>query len=85
MNHIWVNMTELYNELRKMRKNDISYVCLSIDEAEQCGDLYLPACLSLSGIKSSAPDFEIDGGIIDAADITPPTKGGSEIYIDELL
>lgn len=85
MNQIWVDMTKLYNELRRMRKSDISYVCLTLDEAEGSGDDYLPACLSLSGIKSSDPDFEIEGGLITAADITPPTKGGSEIDIDELL
>ena len=60
MDDIWVNLNDLYQIIRRMRKDDIATVHLSINDPEEDEGEVIPASLSVSGIKSADPDTELE-------------------------
>ena len=73
MTTITVDLTQLYTLIRRMRRDDMTYVSLSIDPPDDAGGISLPACLSVSGIRSAEPDVAVEYDPIDAVPIDPPS------------
>lgn len=72
MDTIAVNLTELYNTLRRMRRDDMANVIISIVPPDTEDGEDSPACLFITGIRSSEPDIGVDYELIDAVNIQSP-------------
>lgn len=85
MSDMWVNLNDLYQLLRRMRKDDISTVHLSFTEPSEFNGHVFPASLALSGIKAADPDTEIsytDDDEIASVDVKTPSAGYSASMSD---
>ena len=81
MDTIVVNLTELYQIIREMRKHDMSYIELSIAPPDEFAGEQYPASLDIAGIKSSEPSVRVEYDSIDAVDVPPPSGGISSNLI----
>lgn len=80
MTDIWVNLNDLYQLIRQMRKDNIGVVHLVLNDPDEFDGDVIPGSLSLSGIKSSDPNMEIDytdDEPLTALDIPSPSSGCS--------
>lgn len=72
MDKIIINLNDLYDVVRRMRRDDMSYVELQLCPAEVIDGELCPASLEISGIRSSNPDMAVDYDSIDASAISAP-------------
>ena len=77
MDEIIVNLNDLYNIIRRMRRDDMTYVELHICPPEVMDGKSYPASLDISGIQSSRLNVSVDYDSIDASDVPFPTSGMS--------
>ncbi len=77
LNHIVVNLTDLYRVIRQMRKDDMYLVDLMILEpGEDDGEAY-PASLNIGGISSSDMTCLVDYDSLDAVEVDSPSTFAS--------
>lgn len=69
MDTITVNLNDLYQLIRRMRRDDMAYVTLSILPPEVIDGESCPASLELEGIRSSEPDIAVNYDSLDAVSV----------------
>lgn len=72
MDEIIINLNDLYNIVRRMRRDDMTYADLRICPPEVIDGELCPASLEIYGISSSSPDMAIDYDSIDASAVSTP-------------
>lgn len=72
MSEISINLNDLYNLVRRMRRDDMAYAILRISPPEVIDGEQYPSCLEFVGVRSSNLDVGVDYDFLDSAEISLP-------------